>query len=102
MCRPSLSQNSSRQCQTLSDDLHPFPDLLMVRERNDIGPDPLFNRVANRQSFASMSNDTKTMSVPLIINTEFIDDDESTIMDHNDKFRDSEDYSISEDSVKSK
>ena len=74
----------------------------MVRERTGIDPDPLFNRVANRPSYASMSKDTKTMSVPLIINTEFIDDDESTIMDQNDKFPDSDDYSISEDSVKSR
>jgi hypothetical protein len=54
---------SSRHCQTLSDSIHTFPDVVMTCEKAESGP----------ELETSQSKDTATMSVPLIINTEFVD-----------------------------
>ena len=105
--RLPLTNLSSRHCQTLDDDVHQFPDLVMVHERAKPEPSSSIanrNSVANRTSTSSLSTGTaKTMSVPLIINTEFIDDDETSTIDQTlDKGQDSEDYSLSEGSLRSR
>ena len=104
--RLPLTNLSSRHCQTLDDDVHQFPDLVMVHERAKPVPSSSIanrNSVANRTSTSSLSTGTaKTMSVPLIINTEFIDDETSTIDQTLDKGQDSEDYSLSEGSLRSR
>ena len=102
----TFSRNfSSRHCQTCaaSDSINTFPDdVVAASERN--GPKLNSDRTVDRDYFES--RDTTTLSVPLIINTEFIDDvvddDVSDINDSLDVDKVQESEDMSEGSVRSR
>ena len=102
---------SSKHCQTVtSDSINTYPDVVTSSSKkptsaNGQSPDGIRSRTAFE------SKDTTTISIPLIINTEFVDSDtgggpldvgESLDVDHCDKYHDSEDVDASEDSTRSR
>jgi hypothetical protein len=88
----------------MSDPNHSLPDVVMVSERTDFHPDPDPDRVSSRKMFTSQTTSTtnKTMSVPLIINTEFIDNELESSVDQTVDKNESEDMSLSEGSLRSR
>jgi hypothetical protein len=88
----------------MSDPNHSLPDVVMVSERTDFRPDPDPDRVSSRKMFTSQTTSTtnKTMSVPLIINTEFIDNELESSVDQTVDKNESEDMSLSEGSLRSR